>query len=423
MRVLQVHNKYRPGWGGEDTVANLEADLLRRHGHEVERLSAWTGELEGASRFRLLVAGLGAVWSLRGYLGVKQAIADVSPDLVHVHNDFPLLSPSIFWACDRAGVPVVHTMHNYRFACVNALLLRNDRPCEDCVGRFPWPALRHRCNGSSLPRTAAVVARNVIHRWLGTYKRKVHAHIALTSFSKDTLVRAGLPQEHIFVKPNFQPVSQCFVLPRLPRFVFAGWMARFKGLHLLLQAWQKIHPAGYELLIIGDGSERAALEESCAPSSAKDARIIWCGAQPRHKVLELVSASRYAVVPSLCYENFPMTVLEALSVGTPVIAPGHGAFPRILSNDCEGLLFSAGDAASLENVLRAALAAPESVWTQWSVNARNRFLREYTEQENYAQLMAIYEKAMTCFHEQRAVAQRRRKSRVVPPVAGELRGD
>ena len=427
MRVLQVHNKYRPGWGGEDTVANLEADLLRRHGHEVERLSAWTGELDGAGPLRIFAAGLGAVWSLRGYIGVKQAIADVSPDLLHVHNDFPLLSPSIFWACHRAGVPVVHTMHNYRFACANAVLLRNDRPCEDCVGRFPWPALRHRCYGSSLPRTAAVAARNVIHRWLGTYKRKVHAHIALTSFSKDILVRAGLPQERVFVKPNFQSIPNLPVLPRLPRLVFAGWMMRAKGLHLLLQAWQKICPAGYELHIIGDGPERAVLEPSCeasfTPSLTNGARVVWLGPQPRQKVLELVSASRYVVVPSLAYENFPMSVLEALSTGTPVIAPGHGAFSRILSNDSEGLLFSAGDAASLENALLAAIAAPESVWTQWSVNARKRFLREYTEQENYARLMAIYEKAMTCFHEQRAVAGRRRKSKAIHSVAGELRGD
>lgn len=419
MRVLQVHNKYRPGWGGEDTVAGLEVDLLRRHGHEVERLSAWTGELEGAGPLRLFAAGLGAVWSLRGYLSVKRAIAALSPDLVHVHNDFPLLSPGIFWACGRAGVPVVQTMHNYRFACANAVLLRNDRPCEDCVGRFPWPALRHRCYGSSLSGTAAVAARNVFHRWLGTYKNKVQAHIALTSFSKDLLVRAGLPQKRVFVKPNFQSVPQLPVLPRLPRFVFAGWMMRAKGLHLLLQAWHKIRSASHELLIIGDGPERGALEPSCA----KDARVVWCGTQPRQKVIELVAASRYAVVPSLGYENFPMSVLEALSLGTPVIAPDHGAFPHIISNDREGLFFSAGDAASLESALRAVIAAPESVWTQWSVNARNKFLREYTEQVNYAQLLAIYEKAIACFREQRSAAPRRKPSKAVASVAGELRGD
>lgn len=416
-RVLQVYNEYRR-YGGEDVVVHLEAEMLRRQGHEVDLLRVSTKELDEAGPLRLAAAGFGAVWSRRGYNAMKKAIASFAPDVVHVHNDFPLLSPSIFWACHRAGVPVVHTMHNYRFACANAVLLRNNRPCEDCVGRFPWPALRHRCHSSSLSRTAAVSARNVLHRWLGTYKHEVHAYIALTGFSKDLLVRAGLPQERIFVKPNFQSIPWLPVLPRLPRFVFAGWMVREKGLQLLLQAWQKVRPAGHELLVIGDGSERAALEQSCE----QDARVVWCGPQSRQRVLELVSASRYAVVPSLVYENFPMSVLEALSAGTPVIAPGHGAFPRILSNDREGLLFSAGNSASLENALRTALAAPESVWTQWSVNARNRFLREYTEQENYAQLITIYQKAMALFHQERSIA-RGEPSKAVANVAGEVRGD
>src|SRR5258708_5615784 len=113
MRILQVHNKYRPGWGGEETVVALEAELLRSHGHEVEQLYAWTKELDGASAIRLFSAGLGTVWSFRGYSMMKKAIARFSPDIVHVHNTFPLFSPSVFWAADRAGVPAVQTLHNY----------------------------------------------------------------------------------------------------------------------------------------------------------------------------------------------------------------------------------------------------------------------------------------------------------------------
>src|ERR1700737_4681511 len=114
MRILQVHNRYRPGWGGEDTVVELEAELLQRNGHEVERLSAWTKELEGASARRLAAAGLGAVWSRHGHRRTREAIARFAPHLVHVHNTFPLLSPSVLWAAGRAGVPVVQTLHNYR---------------------------------------------------------------------------------------------------------------------------------------------------------------------------------------------------------------------------------------------------------------------------------------------------------------------
>ncbi len=416
-RVLQVYNEYRR-YGGEDVVVHLEAEMLRRRGHEVELLRVSTKELDQAGPLRLAAAGFGTVWSLRGYAAMKKAIASFTPDLIHVHNEFPLLSPSIFWACHRAAVPVVHTMHNYRFACANAVLMRHDRPCEDCVGRFAWPALRHRCFGSSLPRTAAVAARNLVHHGLGTYAKKVHAYIVLTDFAKKLLVRAGLPEKRVFVKPNFQRVEERPILPRAPRVVFAGWMYRFKGLHLLIQAWRNISPAGYQLLIVGEGPECDALKQSCT----QDAGIVWCGPCSREKVMELVSASRYAVMPSLVYENFSMSVLEALSAGTPVIVPDHGSFPQIVSNGGEGLHFSAGDADSLENTLRAALAAPDSVWTQWSVSARNKFLREYAEPTNYAQLMAIYEKAFACFQEQGAAA-RHKPPKAVASVASEVRGD
>src|SRR5229473_6942307 len=197
MRILQVHNKYRPGWGGEETVVALEAELLRSHGHEVEQLFAWTKELDGASAIRLFSAGLGTVWSFRGYSMMKKAIARFSPDIIHVHNSFPLLSPSIFWAADSAAVPTVQTIHNFRFACAGATLLRNEKPCQDCVGRFPWPALRHRCYQDSLPATSAVVAMNVFHKLLGTFVNKVHAYIALNEFSKEIMLRAGLPQSRV----------------------------------------------------------------------------------------------------------------------------------------------------------------------------------------------------------------------------------
>ena len=401
MRILQVHNKYRPGWGGEETVVALEAELLRSYGHEVEQLYAWTKELDGASAMRLFSAGLGTVWSFRGYSTVKKAIASFSPDIVHVHNTFPLLSPSVFWAADKAGVPAVQTLHNYRLTCANALLLREDRPCQECVGHFPWSGLRHRCFGSSLPRTAAVASMNVIHRWLGTYQTKVQAFIALTPFSKEILTRAGLPRERIHVKPNFSPVTVKLTSPRLRQFVFAGSIARFKGVHLLLEAWAQCASSGHQLLMVGDGPDRAELERRFAAHE----NIKWCGHLPREKVLDVIAASRWLVQPSLAYENFPMSVLEALAAGTPVIVPNHGAFAAIVSQGVEGLLFSAGDSGSLSNVLQTALEANEGAWTQWSMKARNKHLSEYTARNNYAQLMSIYEQAAESFREVKSRAR------------------
>ncbi len=389
MRILQVHNKYRPGWGGEETVVALEADLLRRHGHEVEQMFAWTKELDGASALRLFSAGLGTVWSLRGYSMMKKAIARFSPDIVHVHNTFPLLSPSVFWAADRAGVPVVQTLHNYRLTCANALLLRDEQPCQECVGHFSWPGLRHRCFGASFSRTAAVTSMNVVHRWLGTYRSKVHAFIVLTEFSKEIQARGGLPRERIHVKPNFGTALVRLSSPRVRRFVFAGSIARFKGVHLLLEAWTGLATDGQHLLMAGDGPDRAELELRFAAQ----ANIVWLGNQPREKVLDLIAASRWVVLPSLAYENFPMSVLEALSAGTPVIVPNHGAFAAMVSDGVEGLMFAGGDAASLSTTLRAAMDADEGAWRQWSENARHKHLSEYTARRNYAQLMFIYQAA------------------------------
>jgi glycosyltransferase involved in cell wall biosynthesis len=394
MRVLQVYNEYRT-YGGEDTVVHLEADLLRQHGHQVELLRVSTRELEMASSLRLVSAAFGTLWSFRGYSMMKKAIAHFSPDIVHVHNTFPLLSPSVFWAAETAGVPVVQTLHNYRLTCANALLLREDRPCQECVGHFPWAGLRHRCFGSSLPRTAAVTGMNLIHRWLGTYEAKVHAFIALTPFSKDILTRAGLPRERIHLKPNFSPETVKLTSPRLHRFVYVGRIARFKGAHLLLDAWARLSSTGHQLLMVGDGPDRAELEKRFA----RHENILWCGNQSREKVLDLIAASRWLVQPSLAYENFPMSVLEALSAGTPVIVPNHGAFSAIVSEGMEGLLFSAGDTGSLSTVLQTAFETSEGTWTQLSSNARNKHRSEYAGPGNYAQLMSIYEQAAKTFRE------------------------
>src|SRR5260370_5292952 len=236
---------------------------------------------------------------------------------------------------------------------------------------------------------------NVMHRWLGTCQTNVHAFLALTPFSKEILTRAGLPRERIHLKPNFSPATVRLTSPRLRRFVFAGSIARFKGVHLLLEGWGRLASSGHQLFMVGDVRDRAELELRFVAHE----NIKWCGNLPREKVLDVIAASRWLVQPSLAYENFPMSVLEALSLGTPVIVPNHGAFAAVVSVGMEGLLFSAGDSGSLSTALRAALEASDSAWTLWSMNARNKHLLEYTERSNYAQLVSVYEHAAETFGE------------------------
>jgi glycosyltransferase involved in cell wall biosynthesis len=414
LKILQIHNKYRPGWGGENTVVELEADLLRRHGHQVDRLSVWTGELNGASAARLLAAGFGATWSFRGYSTVKKEIRRHSPDVLHVHNTFPLLSPSIFWAAASEEVPVVQTLHNFRLTCANALLLRAGAPCQKCVGHLPWPALRHRCYRQSFWQTGAVAGANVVHRWLGTFQKKIHAYIVLTEFSKEILVRSGLPRDRVFVKPNFNADPGEPVKSRSRRIVFAGEIAQPKGVHVLLEVWSGLAPDGYQLMIFGDGPDRAELERRHSGNSS----IVWCGAQSRERVMDAIRTGRWLVLPSLAYENFPMSVLEALSLGTPVVVPNHGAFAAMVSDRKEGLFFSARETTSLAVTLRRALEATEDDWAQWSSNARNKYLREYTDQVNYPQLMSIYRQAAACFEATRTQVKSMQSTKDVAPATG-----
>ena len=162
---------------------------------------------------------------------------------------------------------------------------------------------------------------------------------------------------------------------------------------MLLEAWARLASSGHQLLMVGDGPDRAVLERRFAAY----ANIVWCGNQSRENVLDLIAASRWLVLPSLAYENFPMSVLEALSAGTPVIVPNHGAFAAVVSEGVEGLMFSACDSGSLSTVLQTALEASEGAWAQLSANARNKHLSEYTARSNYAQLMSIYEQAAESF--------------------------
>jgi len=387
LRILQVHNHYAPGWGGEDTVVELEGELLRARGHEVDTFTDSTTALKAGPLARQLLAVPSFLWSRHAYQGLTQKIRAFQPDVVHVHNTFPKLSPGIFWACRRSGVPVVQTLHNFRLLCANAILFRADRPCEKCVGRAPWPALRHRCYKNSLARTAVIVAVGALHTTLGTYTRAVDAHIVLNDFSRRIFVRGGLPGDRLFVKPNFVPVSQLGRSGRKKQVVFAGAITRSKGVELLLEAWRQAALAGFELLLVGDGPDRYELQRRYSGLP----RVGWLGRRARSEVLEQIAASRMLVFPSLGTENCPMVVLEALSVATPVIASNHPNLQAMVQAGREGLLFEAGNAQALAAALRDALLADSETWSGWSSQARRTQTERFSEEVNYDQLVSIYQ--------------------------------
>jgi len=387
IRVLQVHNRYAPGWGGEDTVVEQEARLLKEQGHTVEQFQVSSASLKKQSAFRQILSVPAMLWSYDCYKKIREVIRRFAPDVVHVHNTFPLLSPSVFWAARRAGVPTVLTLHNFRHTCANAVLLRDDRPCEDCVGRFPWSALRYRCYANSTARTAVVAAMNTLHRMLGTYTQKIDVLIALNDFNRQIFVRSGLPDAKLRVKPNFVPTQTLRNTPRLADVLFVGSLSRHKGLHLLLEAWRRTAPRSYQLLIVGDGPEREQLMAQFADVPG----VKWCGHLTHSEVLDRMASSRILVLPTLAYENCPMVILEAFSVATPVIVPNHGSLRSFVRHRQEGLIFRAGDPDALTEALREAIHATEAVWRGWSQQAQRAHARDYSEAVNYESLLSIYQ--------------------------------
>lgn len=388
LRILQVHNEYYSGLGGEDTVVRLEREMLARRGHDVEQLKVSTSELRDAGPFKILEAAVFTPWSRRGYALVRLAIARYKPDILHVHNTFPLLSPSVYWAAQAAGVPVVQTYHNYRLACAAGTLYRDGMICDACLGHLPVPALVHRCYNKSLPHTAPLVAMQLLHRGLRTYETRIDAHIALTEFAKSNLVRAGLPAEKIRVKPNFTAPRVIAERQRreLRQFVFVGQIIEYKGVELLLEAWSRLQPANARLVIVGDGVDRAALEQRFPASHCLE----WLGRRKHDEAMAAIDQSDFLVLPSRLFEGFPMVMLEAYAAGTPFIGPAHGAFPQLVGEGEDGFLFEPRNLDSLMAVLRRALALDAASWMRMSELARHKYNGLYTEEANYPQLMEIY---------------------------------
>ena len=386
MKILQVHNRYIR-LGGEDTVLELEKELLEAHGHAVDSFGVSNEDLDSTGIVNKLKLGAMTLWSQKSYRSIAEYLESSPPDIVHVHNTFPQLSPSIYWAIKKSGISMVQTLHNYRLTCANGLLMREGKPCELCVDGLPLPALKHRCYRDSILSTGALVGMQQLHKTIGTFKYKVDAYIALSSFAKDIMVRAGLPEEKVLVKPNFVTKPEIDVAPkRKKQVMFLGRLAYEKGVDLLLDAWKVADTQDYELLIVGDGEDRVALEEQAQGMDG----VEFVGWLERPAALAEVAASSFLVMPSRWYEGLSMVLLESLSLGTPAIVPNVAAFLDVVTKDT-GFFFNQQEPSSLAPVLEQALKTSPQAWQDMSQASMARHQEHYSPEVNYQQLIAIYE--------------------------------
>lgn len=377
MRVLLVHNHYQQP-GGEDQVFREEGALLERFGHTVFRYVLHNDDVEGIGRAALAARTL---WSRPAYRDVERIVRAEGIEVVHVHNTLPLASPAVYWAARKAGAAVVQTLHNFRLLCPGATLFRDGRPCTECLGRLPLPAVRHACYRGSRSATAAVAAMLTAHRALGTWRRAVDRYIALTPFARDLFVRGGLPAAKVVVKPNFLGEDPGVGKGGGGFVLFVGRLSPEKGVGTLIEAWRR-YPGLPPLKVVGDGP--LAADVQAAP-------VDWLGAQPREDVLALMRAADLLVFPSQWGEGMPMVLVEALACGLPIVASDHGAMATMVDEEA-GRRVPPGDPDALAAAVRA-LMDDAPLRARLRGGARRCYEAHYTAAHNHDLLLQIYRDA------------------------------
>lgn len=395
--IMILHNRYRQA-GGEDAVVEAERDLLEANGHRVALVTVDNARIpEVSSPTRSIRLAAGTIWSRAAVSLVRRAIERHRPDVLHVHNFLPLLSPAVHRAARGSGVAVVQTLHNYRLVCPAGTLFRDGRPCEDCLGRrVAWPAVVHACYRSSRPQSAVVASMLATHRALGTWRDEVDLYLAVSGFLRDRIVAGGYPADRIVVKGNF--VADPRVIAEKSDSIgeavgrsgmlFVGRLSPEKGIDRVVERWSAI-PDAPELRVAGAGP----LEPVVRDAAARSDRVSYMGRLEPEAVRQVMATSEALVFASRWYEGQPMTILEAFAAGLPVIAPRIGSIPELIEDGRTGILFDPEEPGALAAAVIRAMDDPAGLRAM-GTEARARYERFHTPAANYRQLLDAYERAL-----------------------------
>jgi glycosyltransferase involved in cell wall biosynthesis len=384
LKILTIHNRYLHK-GGEDVVQATEASLLRASGHEVLEYFDSNEALVEISYAREIID---LVWSGRTIEKVEPLLLKFKPDIVHCHNIHYRISGSVYWLCKRHNVPVVQTLHNFRLGCVQARLFRDGQPCEQCLHNwFSFlPGTYNRCFQKSALKSAALGTATGIHRLLGTYSNVISLYIALSEFALEKHMMAGVPRRKMVVKPNCVYPDPGIGSGRGEFCLFVGRLEEDKGLRTVIQSAAMVDAP---IWIVGEGP----LEPEVRDAERQLQNIRYLGALSKSRTLDVMKDASVLLFPSIAFENFGLTMIEAFSVGLPVIAARRGAAIDIVSDSVTGTHFTPGSASSLAQAIKR-LWTDDNTRTAMRKAARAEYLAKYTGEANMKQLLAIYMQAI-----------------------------
>ncbi len=387
-KILLVHNEYHYR-GGEASYVQAQKNLLLSRGHEVFLLEKHNDQISQQSLKDLLYSGINSVWSIPAQAEMRSHITNISPQIVHVHNFFPLWSPAIHQVIKQQGVPTVQHIHNYRLGCLNALLLRNSQVCELCVGKNPWRGLVYRCYRNSLPASLAVWLMLTFNRWRKTWQRDVDLFIVPSRFAFHKLIEIGLPADKMRVLPNFVPLPQIRAVPPPdePIFLFVGRLSAEKGIMNLLEIWRRLHEPTWQLKLVGDGDLLTAVQAYIAEHQLHN--IMLLGRQTWQMVQEYITKSSMLILPSIVYETFGLVIAETFALGRPALVSDHGALAELVQEGETGFCLPYNQLDLWVERIKWC-GNNLSKLAELGGKAKNFYMQNFTPDVHYSQLIRIY---------------------------------
>lgn len=386
MKLLVVYNRYRHRVHGEEFIVENTNQLLRDRGIDVTMFTRSSEGLQD-SRWDQLRAGAAGIYNPVARRQLSAQLKAHRPDVVHVHNLYPWISPSALVAARDAGIPVVMTVHHYGLTCPVLTHYRDGAPCIDCPTHGVSRCVQNNCRNSPGQSTLYAM-RSAVAQKMRWFRDDVSTYIALSDFAKRQLVSAGFAAERIVVRPNMVNVSPA--LPDPAPGTYAGYVGRVtveKGIDLLCEAGEI---AGLPIRIAGDATQWR--------DSASSHKVTYEGVLQGAQLDAFYRGARFIVVPSRWWEVCPLVVLEAMNLGIPVIAARIGGLPEMVVDEVTGLLFTAGDAHDLARQMLKLWHDP-AMRQRFAWAGRQRVEEKYAPGPYIRDLLSIYSQATVSHRE------------------------
>jgi len=387
LKILLVHNTYQQP-GGEDIVFQQERRMLEHAGHQVISFVKTNWDVQSYKGLRRVSLAKRTIWASDARQELQRVLRQEKPQVVHVHNTFVMISPSIYSACAEAGIPVVQTLHNYRLFCPAATFFRDGKVCEECFQSL-WHGIEHGCYHDSRAATAVVATMLVSHRVRNTWNREISYFVALSEFARSKFIEGGLPGDRVLVKPNFVYPDPGARTGDGDYALFLGRLSPEKRASTVVAAWKHLK-IPIPLRIIGAGPDQAKLQAQAARDGLTNIRFE--GHLPHDQALAAINHARFMLIPSEWYETFCMAIAESYACSTPVICSRMGVMQELVIDGRTGLHYTPSDPEDLARKVEWAWTHPDEVRAMGKA-ARAEYEAKYTAEKNYPILMSIYERA------------------------------